>query len=143
MLRATTPGLLLIVFVLATHGASAASELRALDTPTLHTVVPTECTMYFSWQSLGIQYSHRKAGQAGPITRIISCTDVQKQTYKVRACILSFAYTNAGDLHPESKLAFKMHKMIICMPESCKYVAGVQLLMLQDTLTDHSWKCRT
>lgn len=82
MLRATTPGLLLTTFLLSTYGASAAAELQAPDTPTLHTVVPTECTMYFSWQSLGIQYSHRKAGQAGPITRIISCTDEQKQAYK-------------------------------------------------------------
>ncbi|DBA88087.1 TPA: hypothetical protein ACH3X2_005086 [Trebouxia sp. C0005] len=81
MLRATTSGLLLTTFMLSTYGASAATELRAA-TPTLHTVVPTECTMYFSWQSLGIQYSHRKAGQTGPITRIISCTDEQKQTYK-------------------------------------------------------------
>ncbi len=103
MLR-TTPGLLLTTFVLATYGASAATELRALDTPTLHTVVPTECTMYFSWQSLGIQYSHRKAGQAGPITRIISCTDEQKQTYKVTVCLLSFAHTGACALHPENKL---------------------------------------
>lgn len=104
MLRATTPGLLLTVLVLTTHGASAATELRALDTPTLHTVVPTECTMYFSWQSLGIQYSHRKAGQVGPITRIVSCTDEQKQTYKVSACLLPLAYTDAGGLHPEGKL---------------------------------------
>lgn len=63
--------------------AHAADELRASKTVTLHTVVPTECTMYFSWQSLGIFYSHKKAGQDGPITRIISCTDEQKQTYKV------------------------------------------------------------
>ena len=63
--------------------AHAADELRASKPVTLHTVVPTECTMYFSWQSLGIFYSHRKAGQDGPITRIISCTDEQKQTYKV------------------------------------------------------------
>lgn len=63
-------------------GALAAQELRAPGAVTLHTVVPTECTMYFSWQSLGIVYSHKKAGQTGPITRILSCTEEQKQTYK-------------------------------------------------------------
>ena len=102
MLRATTPGLLLTTFLLSTYGASAATELQAPDTPTLHTVVPTECTMYFSWQSLGIQYSHRKAGQAGPITRIISCTDEQKQAYKVRVRLLPFGRTKACALHPEA-----------------------------------------
>ena len=63
--------------------ASAADDLRAPPKVTLHTIVPTECTMYFSWQSLGIFYSHRKAGQSGPITRIISCTDEQRGSYKV------------------------------------------------------------
>lgn len=77
--------------------AYAADELRATKTVTLHTVVPTECTMYFSWQSLGIFYSHRKAGQGGPITRIISCTDEQKQTYKVSNVLL--AITKSCYLH--------------------------------------------
>lgn len=74
---------LLAGLLLLLHSAFAAEDLHAPRTVTLHTVVPTECTMYFSWQSLGIFYSHKKAGQAGPITRIISCTDEQKQTYKV------------------------------------------------------------
>lgn len=63
-------------------GALAAENLRTPGAVTVHTVVPTECTMYFSWQSLGIFYSHKKARQTGPITRILSCTDEQRQTYK-------------------------------------------------------------
>ncbi|KAK9819905.1 hypothetical protein WJX72_003823 [[Myrmecia] bisecta] len=49
--------------------------------PTVHTVVPTECGLYFTWQTLGIFYSHRKSGQAGPITRIMSCTEEQLKQY--------------------------------------------------------------
>lgn len=40
----------------------------------MHTVIPTECKNYFSWQSLGMFYSHRKTGQPGKITRILCCT---------------------------------------------------------------------
>ena len=78
-----SPKLFVVLLLVAVVGSQAANELRAPGLVTLHTVVPTECTMYFSWQSLGIQYSHRKAGQVGPITRIISCTEEQKQSYKV------------------------------------------------------------
>ena len=79
-----SPTLILTALLLAVTKTHAANELRASGAVTLHTVVPTECTMYFSWQSLGIQYSHKKAGQVGPITRIISCTEEQKETYKVQ-----------------------------------------------------------
>lgn len=70
---------------------------------TIHTVFTTECGEYFGWQSMGTTYdpvascdffpliavsksfyliifiagmiySHRKAGQPGPLTRIMSCT---------------------------------------------------------------------
>ncbi|KAL6778995.1 hypothetical protein ACKKBF_B19215 [Auxenochlorella protothecoides x Auxenochlorella symbiontica] len=40
----------------------------------VHTVFPTECTRYFTWQSMGMMLSHRLAGQPGPLTRIMSCT---------------------------------------------------------------------
>lgn len=80
--RLYSPTQLLTGVLMLLCGALAADELRAPGAVTLHTVVPTECTMYFSWQSLGIFYSHNKAGQTGPITRIISCTEEQQKTYK-------------------------------------------------------------
>ncbi|KAI8102669.1 hypothetical protein M9434_005468 [Picochlorum sp. BPE23] len=43
----------------------------------VHTAFPAECGQYFVWQSLGMVYSHRKAGQPGPLTRIVSCTEEQ------------------------------------------------------------------
>ncbi|KAL4443932.1 hypothetical protein ABPG75_011669 [Micractinium tetrahymenae] len=47
---------------------------RALGDASIHTVITTECSPYFSWQTLGMFYSHKRAGQPGPITRIMCCT---------------------------------------------------------------------
>ncbi|KAL4524683.1 hypothetical protein Ndes2526A_g06797 [Nannochloris sp. 'desiccata'] len=49
-------------------------QFQAEAQATVHTVITTECGAYFGWQSLGLVYSHRKAGQPGPLTRIMSCT---------------------------------------------------------------------
>ncbi|KAL0035276.1 hypothetical protein WJX79_009858 [Trebouxia sp. C0005] len=57
--------------------ASSTCQRVVIDPAIMTVELDDQC-----WQSLGIQYSHRKAGQTGPITRIISCTDEQKQTYK-------------------------------------------------------------
>lgn len=89
------PGKLLAGVLLLLSGALAAENLRTPGAVTVHTVVPTECTMYFSWQSLGIFYSHKKARQTGPITRILSCTDEQRQTYKVTNCVQWFMASSA------------------------------------------------
>ena len=43
----------------------------------IHTIVPTECTRYFTWQIIGMYFSYRRTGQAGPLTRILCCTDEQ------------------------------------------------------------------
>lgn len=50
---------------------------------TVHTVITTECGGYFSWQTLGLVYSHRKSGQPGPLTRLLSCTEEQLKDQKV------------------------------------------------------------
>jgi len=47
----------------------------------VHTVFTTECGIYFTWQALGMVYSHKKSGQPGKITRLISCTDSQWEEY--------------------------------------------------------------
>ena len=47
----------------------------------VHTVFTTECGTYFTWQALGMVYSHKKSGQPGKITRLMSCTDEQWEAY--------------------------------------------------------------
>lgn len=47
----------------------------------VHTVFTTECGTYFTWQALGMVYSHKKSGQPGKITRLMSCTDEQWAIY--------------------------------------------------------------
>lgn len=48
----------------------------------MHTLFSVECHVYFDWQTVGIMHSYRKSGQPGPITRLLSCTDEQLQSYK-------------------------------------------------------------
>lgn len=65
--RASRPVAALLLGALATLLVTARAA-------TVHTVITTECSPYFSWQTLGMFYSHRKSGQPGPITRIMCCT---------------------------------------------------------------------
>ena len=53
--------------------SSSRSKLTKPGT-TIHTAFPTECGLYFVWQSIGMVYSHKKIRQPGPLTRIVSCT---------------------------------------------------------------------
>lgn len=39
----------------------------------VHTIVVTDCTQYFAFQTMGLAYSHWKARQPGPITRVMCC----------------------------------------------------------------------
>ncbi|CAO2818060.1 unnamed protein product [Amaranthus hypochondriacus] len=48
----------------------------------MHTLFSTECNNYFDWQTVGIMHSYRKSGHPGPITRLLSCTDEEKEHYK-------------------------------------------------------------
>lgn len=75
--------------MLPTHSAAwwvvaALCALAATPQLTLgnvHTVFTTECGTYFVWQALGMMYSHRKSGQPGKITRLMSCTDEQWEAF--------------------------------------------------------------
>ena len=63
----------LLLSVLLTVSSPAAANV--------HTVFTTECGTYFTWQALGMVYSHKKSGQPGKITRLMSCTDEQWESY--------------------------------------------------------------
>ncbi|OIW06432.1 hypothetical protein TanjilG_05203 [Lupinus angustifolius] len=48
----------------------------------IHTLFSVECQNYFDWQTVGLMNSYRKAKQPGPITRLLSCTDEEKKSYR-------------------------------------------------------------
>ncbi|XP_073119444.1 peptidyl serine alpha-galactosyltransferase [Henckelia pumila] len=48
----------------------------------MHTLFSVECQNYFDWQTVGLMHSYRKARQPGPITRLLSCTEEEKKSYK-------------------------------------------------------------
>ncbi|GER29530.1 peptidyl serine alpha-galactosyltransferase [Striga asiatica] len=48
----------------------------------IHTLFSVECHNYFDWQTVGLMHSYRKAKQPGPITRLLSCTEEEKNGYK-------------------------------------------------------------
>ncbi|OIW14440.1 hypothetical protein TanjilG_15353 [Lupinus angustifolius] len=48
----------------------------------MHTLFSVECQNYFDWQTVGLMHSYRKAKQQGHITRLLSCTDEEKKSYK-------------------------------------------------------------
>ncbi|KAL7105501.1 hypothetical protein ACP275_07G049500 [Erythranthe tilingii] len=58
-----------------------AAEL-AKPHPKIHTLFSTECTPYFDWQTVGLVHSFHKSGQPGEITRLLSCTDEDLNSYK-------------------------------------------------------------
>ena len=37
---------------------------------------------HWIWQTLGIYHSHKKSGQHGPVTRLLSCTEEKLKIYK-------------------------------------------------------------
>ncbi|CAH9084885.1 unnamed protein product [Cuscuta europaea] len=59
------------------------AESQTRDAPwRIHTLFSVECQNYFDWQTVGLMNSFKKARQPGPITRLLSCTDDAKKTYK-------------------------------------------------------------
>lgn len=48
----------------------------------MHTLFSVECQNYFDWQTVGLMHSYRKSQQPGPITRLLSCTEQEKKTYR-------------------------------------------------------------
>lgn len=74
--------LLLVVVVLGliTGGWGAKAGQKAPWR--IHTLFSVECQNYFDWQTVGLMHSFKKARQPGPITRLLSCTDVEKKKYR-------------------------------------------------------------
>ncbi|KAL3526345.1 hypothetical protein ACH5RR_011001 [Cinchona calisaya] len=48
----------------------------------IHTLFSVECQNYFDWQTVGLMQSFKKSRQPGPITRLLSCTDKEKENYR-------------------------------------------------------------
>lgn len=48
----------------------------------IHTLFSVECQNYFDWQTVGLMHSFKKARQSGPITRLLSCTEEEKRSYR-------------------------------------------------------------
>ncbi|KAK9918872.1 hypothetical protein WJX75_007695 [Coccomyxa subellipsoidea] len=47
----------------------------------VHTVITGGCSKYFDWQILGFAYSFRRAGQLGPLTRLLPCTKEELKSH--------------------------------------------------------------
>jgi len=73
--------ILLVALSLGTIGSG--KDLVVGQAPwRIHTLFSTECNNYFDWQTVGLMHSYRKSGQPGPITRLLSCTEEEKQRYR-------------------------------------------------------------
>lgn len=48
----------------------------------IHTLFSVECQNYFDWQAVGLIHSFKKSRQPGPITRLLSCTQEERKTYR-------------------------------------------------------------
>lgn len=53
-------------------------------TAAVHAMFTVECSPYQDWQAITLVYSYRKAGNSGPITRLLTCTADALKHYKVR-----------------------------------------------------------
>ena len=74
-----TPALLLLLLLLLAVLSASSSDNHSnhsnhANQLSIHVAFPTECGLYFVWQSIGMVYSHGKIRQPGPLTRIVSCT---------------------------------------------------------------------
>ncbi|KZV15162.1 hypothetical protein F511_30248 [Dorcoceras hygrometricum] len=72
-----------VIFAGLLVGRGRAGEGADLKAPfRMHTLFSVECQNYFDWQTVGLMHSYRKARQPGPITRLLSCTEEEKKSYR-------------------------------------------------------------
>lgn len=73
----------LVVLLGLVTAAAVAAAAKVGEAPwRLHTLFSVECQDYFDWQTVGLVHSFKKAGQPGPITRLLSCTEEERRRYK-------------------------------------------------------------
>lgn len=73
--------MILMLFVILGHAVFTVES--AYKAPwRIHTLFSVECGNYFDWQTVGLMHSFRKVKQPGHITRLLSCTDEQKKSYR-------------------------------------------------------------
>lgn len=76
-------GILVLVLECMLLVALGSGQKSVIEAPyRLHTLFSVECQNYFDWQTVGLVHSFKKAGQPGPITRLLSCTDDELKVYK-------------------------------------------------------------
>ncbi|XP_047960115.1 peptidyl serine alpha-galactosyltransferase-like [Salvia hispanica] len=91
----------LCVLVAALVGGGAAAAVAGTAPYRVHTLFSVECQKYFDWQTVGLMHSFRKAGQPGPITRLLSCTEQERKNYKGMDLAPTFEVPSMS-LHPKT-----------------------------------------
>ncbi|XP_047961679.1 peptidyl serine alpha-galactosyltransferase-like [Salvia hispanica] len=91
----------LCVLVAALVGGGAAAAVAGTAPYRVHTLFSVECQNYFDWQTVGLMHSFRKAGQPGPITRLLSCTEQERKNYKGMDLAPTFEVPSMS-LHPKT-----------------------------------------
>lgn len=90
-----------LVAGLSMSGGAAAEAVAGTAPYRIHTLFSVECQDYFDWQTVGLMQSFRKAGQPGPITRLLSCTEQERKNYKGMDLAPTFEVPSMS-LHPKT-----------------------------------------
>ena len=83
MLLWTGPLLLACISLCRVSPSTAAGAPRATAMD-VHVAFAAECSPYEDWQSIALVYSFRRAGNSGPITRLLTCSPEDLPNYRVQ-----------------------------------------------------------
>ncbi|KAL2523256.1 hypothetical protein Fot_27179 [Forsythia ovata] len=73
---------ILVLFVVGMVMSGGRAQAQNSEGRRIHTLFSVECQNYFDWQTVGLMHSYRKAHQPGPITRLLSCTEEERKSYR-------------------------------------------------------------
>ncbi|KAH7533624.1 hypothetical protein FEM48_Zijuj04G0151400 [Ziziphus jujuba var. spinosa] len=73
-------------------------EVKTVINPKIHTIFVADCSPFLDWQTLGLAYSFNQSGQPGYITRILSCTEEDLNSY-IGLDLVSTYPTSRGTSH--------------------------------------------